>query len=110
MHHLRVMFGCLLVRLSSRLPFVPFLFRMIDEDNVVPDTTQIRAVLSLGSVDKIGIRELTNEIRDLGTHSVLRYQCFVRESLQHEALEEGSIQIESVALLDGEEIMVYFRA
>lgn len=89
-------------------PFVSLRLRMIDKDNIVPDAPQIRSILSSGGINKVGICQLTDEVGNLGTHSVLLTKGGMGKSLQNEPLEQGSIQVETIPFLDGEKVMIDF--
>ena len=83
---------------------------VIDKDNIVLHSTQIRTAFSSWCVDEIRIRELSNERRDLWPHAMLFCQRLVWISFEDKSLKERSVQIISLVLFDSELVVVYFGA
>jgi hypothetical protein len=83
---------------------------VVDENEVVLQTTHICTVLSLRSVDKVWICEEANKSRDLWSHAVLGFKPSVWISFQDQPLEETSVKIEAFALLNGKIVIIDLRA
>ena len=83
---------------------------VIDKDNIVLHSTQIRTAFSSWCVDEIRIRELSNKRRDLWPHAMLFCQRLVWISFEDKSLKERSVQIISIAFFDSELVVVYFGA
>ena len=81
-------------------------FVVIDEHNIVLYTPQVWTIFRSVSIQEIRIRDLADQVRDFWAHSMLLAKRLVGISLQDETLEEGSIEIQSVALLDRETVVV----
>ena len=81
-------------------------FVVIDEHNIILYTPQVWTIFRSVSIQEIRIRNLADHVRDFWAHSMLLAKRLVGISLQDETLEEGSIEIQSVALLDRETVVV----
>ena len=81
-------------------------FVVIDEHNIILYTPQVWTIFRSVSIQEIRIRDLADQVRDFWAHSMLLAKRLVGISLQDETLEEGSIEIQSVALLDRETVVV----
>lgn len=81
---------------------------MIDEHDDIAQPPNAGSIVSRGRVDKVGVRELSNEVRNLGSHPVLLCECLVRIPFQHETLKHGSVQVITFALLDSQRVIIHF--
>src|SRR5258708_3511768 len=79
---------------------------MVDENEVILQTTYIRTVFRLGSVDKVRICEIADKGGDLWSHAMLDFQPGVGIPLQHQPLEETSVKIEPIAPLHRKAVVV----
>lgn len=82
---------------------------MVDENNIVSHSAKVWAILGRRSIRQIGIREMPDECRYLGSHSVLLAERLVRIALDDEAFKERAVQVISFTLLDSEAIVVNLR-
>jgi hypothetical protein len=83
---------------------------VVNEDNVIPDSTKMGATLGTRGVDEVGICEVADERRNLRTHAMLLSKCFVGKALENEALKERSVEIIAFAFLDRQKIVINLGA
>ena len=82
---------------------------MVDENDVVLDTTNVTATLSLGSVREVGVSEGFDECRDLRARTMLGCKCFMRKAFENQALEKGSVEFKTITLFNSQLVVVDFR-
>ena len=109
--YILVYFGCLYTRISlfRGLFVISFWLVMVDEDHVVSDSTKIWATLCTRGISELGVRQLTNELGNFGTHAMLFLECFVRITLENQPLEQTAIEIKSIAFLNCKPVIVDLR-
>ena len=83
---------------------------MIDKDDITPDSSNVWTALRLGRVLEIGIREVPHKGRDLWPHSMLCFEPCMRVVLEDEPFKETPIEVESLAFLDSEVVIIDLRA
>ena len=82
---------------------------MVDENEVILQTTHIRTVFRLGSVNKVRICEMADKSGDLWSHAMLDFKPGVWVPLQDQPLEETSVKIEAIALVHRKVVVVDLR-
>jgi len=82
---------------------------MVDENEVILQTTHIRTRFRLGSVDKIRICEMADKSGYLWSHAMLDFKPCVWIPLQDQPLEETSVKIEAITLLHCKVVVVDLR-
>lgn len=82
------------------------LHAMVQEDDAVLQPENLWASTRLGSVEQVLVRQLPGKHRNLGRHAVLSVQRRVARALFDQTLKQGAVQIESLALLDGQGVVV----
>jgi hypothetical protein len=100
--------GVSLVRKMEAAKLLQVVFRVLvmNENDVVPHSTQAGPPFRGRRIDQVGIRQRANQGGNLRAHPMLLTQGLMRESAADETLKQRAVQIEAFVAINAECIRV----